>query len=525
MRHGAIAAQLLSAIPVPEAAGLIAVIDFANGVYEYQGLPVDVLDLLEADQTNWQDFDVVNIIAGLGLKHPPSGGTGSGPVFKGALLAQMLDGCTIVLDIHMGSGGFTLIFAVFPGYDNLWNFDISVGGSPNIFTDYDATFVESEETLPDNTNHKVAVTMRPGKFSISTDGGTVDTAAPSANGTPFTDVAFNAPGTSGSPTYVRSIKVYGPQPDSALPGLSLPDALAGAAPMTLAAVAALVAEGALAGAAPLALGGSASLGGEGALAGTAPVALGASGTLDLPSGETSGAAAMTLGASATLSGDGALAGSAAIVTAASGTLDQPANPVRTYRGRVTSGGSASIGTASADRLVVGVIAHKRSSAPGRSVSSATIGGVSATIHEQRGADGNAIGLAIISAVVPTGTTATVSVTLSGAVTDGPDIEVYTITGLNSTTPTDTIGSAGSSDNPSGNIDVEAGGVIIGGACGNANNAVSWTGLTEDADAVLSGGAATRLSVASISDATVETNRSVSITSSSAAEILLAAAWR
>lgn len=96
----------------------------------------------------------------------------------------------------------------------------------------------------------------------------------------------------------------------------------------------------------------------------------------------------------------------------------------------------SFGAALSTRRVV-VAVHWGEGTIHRSLSSATIGGVAATIHVQRGHTGGVTGLgsAIISAAVPTGATGTVDLTFAGAITDC-SIGVYRLTGMNSS-PTDT----------------------------------------------------------------------------------------
>ncbi|TGV26329.1 hypothetical protein [Mesorhizobium sp. M4B.F.Ca.ET.143.01.1.1] len=76
--------------------------------------------------------------------------------------------------------------------------------------------------------------------------------------------------------------------------------------------------------------------------------------------------------------------------------------------------TANIGAATASRRVA-VVVHWNEFSSHRTITSATIGGMAATIHVQRGHTGGVTGLGvgIISAIVPTGTTATVAITLSG----------------------------------------------------------------------------------------------------------------
>jgi len=121
----------------------------------------------------------------------------------------------------------------------------------------------------------------------------------------------------------------------------------------------------------------------------------------------------------------------------------------------------------------------------RTLSSATIGGVSATIHVQRGHTGGVTGLgaAIISAIVPTGTSGTVDLNFSGSVTDSY-IGTYRLTGF-------ILGATGSDEHQtttallSVNIATSSGGIIIAAYTGSTNTVgtgVSWTGATELYDA-------------------------------------------
>lgn len=91
--------------------------------------------------------------------------------------------------------------------------------------------------------------------------------------------------------------------------------------------------------------------------------------------------------------------------------------------------SQPFGTATSDRLIVVFLSGHRAGT--RSISSATIGGVSAIVNMDYSTQVSQV--AIISAVVPTGTTGTISITYSS---DQADIRyaVYSIKGYNSTTP-------------------------------------------------------------------------------------------
>ena len=86
--------------------------------------------------------------------------------------------------------------------------------------------------------------------------------------------------------------------------------------------------------------------------------------------------------------------------------------------------AAAIGTASATRrvliLLVGAIAA------GRNIVSATIGGITCAIHYQVEENTNGAWSAAISAIVPTGTTAAVTIVMSDTLFSAPIYVVYTI---------------------------------------------------------------------------------------------------
>lgn len=201
----------------------------------------------------------------------------------------------------------------------------------------------------------------------------------------------------------------------------------------------------------------------------------------------------------------------------------PAVPVVTYRGPIaTSGDTIAIGDAAADRLVVAVVHHIRSVAAGRSLTLITIAGTNGIIHAQVGANVNSgAGVGIGSRTVTTGTTATIAWTLDGVVASAR-AEVYTITGLISTTPHDT-GTANGND-PTASLDLAAVGVLIAGATNSGDNVITLTGVdTQDADADVAGVAGRSASGHSENTSTTS-NHSVSPTSAAANEVVAAVSW-
>lgn len=146
--------------------------------------------------------------------------------------------------------------------------------------------------------------------------------------------------------------------------------------------------------------------------------------------------------------------------------------------------NAPVGTASIDRLVVVALSWYVSGSS-RTLSSATIGGIAATIVDSE-SDGNESGVAIISAVVPTGTTATVAMSFSGTVTRVSG-GVYAVYNLKSTTATDadsTTGSGGfGSTTKSVTIDTLQDGIVIASGYIEASDGTTTitfsAGVTED----------------------------------------------
>lgn len=136
--------------------------------------------------------------------------------------------------------------------------------------------------------------------------------------------------------------------------------------------------------------------------------------------------------------------------------------------------SQAISTAAANRQVV-VVAVGRGG--GGSISSITIGGVSASISQQLTTSGTTVGIAI--ATVPTGTTADVVVTYSTGQARA-SVAVYVMYGA-STTAADTATDAASAFTQA--LDIPAGGVAIGGFASGSNATATWTNLSENVDTV------------------------------------------
>lgn len=146
-----------------------------------------------------------------------------------------------------------------------------------------------------------------------------------------------------------------------------------------------------------------------------------------------------------------------------------------------------IGTAAADRRVVVVTGCVIGGATAPTISSLTIGGVSAAQAVIAGDNlsGQSVALGVWSAIVATGTTGDVVVTWSTSAYRS-FISVYSIYGTD-TSVYDTL-TDDSTDPLTGTIDVPAGGVIIGGHFNHtpATNVTYDAGMTEDVDSTVEG---------------------------------------
>jgi hypothetical protein len=135
---------------------------------------------------------------------------------------------------------------------------------------------------------------------------------------------------------------------------------------------------------------------------------------------------------------------------------------------------ASIGTASSDRLVVVCAMINAQSITTYGISSVTIGGSAATLAVSSSLGKNS---AIFYRLVPTGTTATIVVSLSGSGTPGRcAVGVFAVTGYTNSTP-EVVGSAYSDTSVSSlsvPINVSSGAAAIACCYVGSNATSTWT---------------------------------------------------
>ncbi len=192
---------------------------------------------------------------------------------------------------------------------------------------------------------------------------------------------------------------------------------------------------------------------------------------------------------------------------ADGTIAFTASSTDTTNATIYTFTGVAIGAAASDRYVA-VAINGESGGASRSVSGVTIGGVTAASWINNDAAERYV--SIWYANVPTGTTATIVVTASGAGWTACEIGVYRITGLTTTTANATL--IDTSTPGTGGIAVDAGGAIIAiSKSSNSPTTCTWTNLTEDYDGL---GENFSVSGASLNPSTAQT---VTITATWASE--------
>jgi hypothetical protein len=199
------------------------------------------------------------------------------------------------------------------------------------------------------------------------------------------------------------------------------------------------------------------------------------------------------------------------------TISFTASAVNTANATTHTFSGVSIGTAASNRKIVVASQHSSGTVP-VSVSSMTVGGISATfVVNQASADGEAY-VEIWQANVPTGTTATIVVNYSGTVSRG-GVGVWAVYGA-AAAATDT---GVSTANPlTDTLNIPAGGVAIGAASGSAGTSTAWTNLTENYDENVE--ASTYQSGASSAFATIQTALAISTNGYTGQACFACASW-
>lgn len=149
--------------------------------------------------------------------------------------------------------------------------------------------------------------------------------------------------------------------------------------------------------------------------------------------------------------------------------------------------SQNLGTASAGRYIVALIAGS-SGTSGRTISSVTIGGVSASQLGFVSEAGSTRASSIWIAAVPTGTTGDVVITWSAGM-GRCGVGLYSLTGAQTTAFDTATATATSGTTLSDTINIPAGGVCFSVATAQVSGdySWSWTNITEDFDTLLETG--------------------------------------
>lgn len=157
-----------------------------------------------------------------------------------------------------------------------------------------------------------------------------------------------------------------------------------------------------------------------------------------------------------------------------------------YRTQASQGSGSSsynftnqdIGTAASDRYVIVAIGNGFTGGP-RTVSAVTVGGISAT--QVVSVSGSTTNACLWIAAVPTGTTATIAITLSGTVGQGIGIAVWAAYGLSSGTASASGSSTASPGSITLNPTTSDGFVIVYRATGGSVTTMTPTNYTERFD--------------------------------------------
>jgi len=155
--------------------------------------------------------------------------------------------------------------------------------------------------------------------------------------------------------------------------------------------------------------------------------------------------------------------------------------------------SRSVGSAYSDRVIVGFVHAQRTGSTPRTLTSATIGGVSATILSQQGcqtSQPNSNMCALIAADVPTGTTTDITLTWSGAV-DVSAVALLSLANVQSLTAvdtaTDSFNNSPGDNTVSAPLDKAQNGITLGvGTARGGSTSMTWSNLDTELNEVSDG---------------------------------------
>lgn len=204
--------QNLAPGTLPDGTEPLIFLDFENGVYTADGVPVALGDVV-VENNEYGTFNPSDVDSGVGLV--PTGGTSS-PTLTGDALALVIAGSTSIFTfvLTQEDAQIQIEMVDFPDFNTYY------------FCAQEATFGNEQlsdgaTSIPADTiglgTHKIALTMIDGKLARSVDGGAADVIDPAL---PWT-IAPNFLGMQiGLDVVLESIGLYPPQDDGDLPTLS-----------------------------------------------------------------------------------------------------------------------------------------------------------------------------------------------------------------------------------------------------------------------------------------------------------------
>lgn len=154
----------------------------------------------------------------------------------------------------------------------------------------------------------------------------------------------------------------------------------------------------------------------------------------------------------------------------------------TAAGATHTHSAQNLGAEEGTRRIIAAVTGYSNGPSANSISSVTIGGVSATLAKSQAA-GNSVVAGIYIADVPTGTTGDVVVTF-GKSNDACTVSLYRVLNLNSAAATHTNSTTASSSttiSTTSDINADGFGVAVAASDPTLGSTATWSGLTEDAE--------------------------------------------
>jgi hypothetical protein len=179
----------------------------------------------------------------------------------------------------------------------------------------------------------------------------------------------------------------------------------------------------------------------------------------------------------------------------------------TTNGTVFTITNCDLGAADPNRWLAVALGTRGSNFDATTLSALTIGGATYDFIDKQDAIPNAVAIGLFH--IPTGLTANVVATWSVNPVDGCGIQVYRFLSQ-AADPRHVAALSASATNPTGTLDVAAGGAVIAVSSGENTNDPTWTGVTET-NAFAVAGADDFMAAARSDDLSGETGRTITAT--------------